>query len=207
MKKMIIFDIDGTLFDTKEGIIKTFNKVLGLVGTKTIEVNDEAKYIGPPVKSSFIKYAELSEAVANEATALYRKYYVEEYVGFSRLYDGVETCLNELLDKGYILGIATMKTYPQVKKLLDITIESKYFSVIKTAKEDGSLSKSQMLKEIKTEFGEGMYYMVGDTEGDYKASCDAGMNFIYASYGYGELLLNNDTYILKKFSDLLDIFN
>ena len=77
----IVFDVDGTLFDTKNGIIKTLNYVLKEFGKDAIDPQDEDKYIGPPIKKSLMKYQCMEDMEADEATILYRRNYVECYFG------------------------------------------------------------------------------------------------------------------------------
>ena len=56
-EKVVVFDVDGTLFDTKQGIIKALNEVLDSFEINEIKKEDEDNWIGPPVRDSFIKYA------------------------------------------------------------------------------------------------------------------------------------------------------
>ena len=54
--KAIIFDVDGTLFDTRDGIIQALNYVLRIHGRSEIKIEDDAKYIGPPIKKSLMEF-------------------------------------------------------------------------------------------------------------------------------------------------------
>ena len=203
--KAIIFDVDGTLFDTRDGIIQALNYVLRIHGRSEIKIEDDAKYIGPPIKKSLMEFQGMNEAEADEATALYRKSYVEKFIGNSVWYDGAVETLKELKNKGWILGIATMKTMPQLEALIRDFQCGDLFSVLKAAKEDGNLSKAQMLKDIKTEYHDADgYIMVGDTMGDYKAAKEAGYEFVAADYGYGDIR-DLEAKHIGQFKDLLGI--
>ena len=203
--KAIIFDVDGTLFDTRDGIIQALNYVLKVHGRSEIKKEDEARYIGPPIKKSLMEFQGMEELEADEATALYRKSYVEKFIGDSIWYDDAVETLKELKDRGWILGIATMKTMPQLEALIRDFNCGDLFSVLKAAKEDGSLSKSQMLKDIKEEYQDADgYIMVGDTMGDYKAAKEAGYEFVAADYGYGDIRDLKAKHI-GQFKDLLNI--
>ena len=203
--KAIIFDVDGTLFDTRDGIIQALNYVLKVHGRSEIKKEDEARYIGPPIKKSLIEFQGMEELEADEATALYRKSYVEKFIGDSIWYDGTVETLKELKDRGWILGIATMKTMPQLEALIRDFNCGDLFSVLKAAKEDGSLSKVQMLKDIKEEYPDvEKFVMVGDTMGDYKAAKEAGYEFVAADYGYGDIR-NLEAKHIGQFKDLLNI--
>lgn len=203
--KAIIFDVDGTLFDTRDGIIQALNYVLKVHGRSEIKKEDEARYIGPPIKKSLMEFQGMEELEADEATALYRKSYVEKFIGDSIWYDDAVETLKELKDRGWILGIATMKTMPQLEALIRDFNCGDLFSVLKAAKEDRSLSKSQMLKDIKEEYQDADgYIMVGDTMGDYEAAKEAGYKFVAADYGYGDIK-NLEAKHIGQFKDLLGI--
>lgn len=203
--KAIIFDVDGTLFDTRNGIIQALNYVLKVRGRSEIKKEDEAIYIGPPIKKSLMEYQGMEESEADEATVLYRKSYVEKFISNSVWYDGAVETLEELKSNGCMLGIATMKTMPQLEALIRDFQCGELFSVLKAAKEDGSLSKAQMLKDIKEEHLEADgYIMVGDTMGDYKAAKEAGYDFVAADYGYGDIKNLKEEHI-GSFSELLEI--
>lgn len=185
---VVVFDVDGTIFDTKDGICRTLKEVFRQLCCEDID-DDMDKYIGPPIKDSLMNYKGFSEKLANEAVDIYRSLYVDRYIGFSSLYPDMKSVLENLYMNGYILGIATMKTYSQVEKLLDSFECKKYFSFVYAAKEDGSLSKCDMLLRIKSIVEKrGIdYYMVGDTIGDYLAAQNALYKFIAADYGYGNI--------------------
>ncbi len=185
--KTIIFDIDGTIFDTKAGIIACINDVLKHYGKEPIPENDTDKYIGPAIKDSLMKFNEFSEIAATEATREYREKYVAKYVSDSTPYDGLISLLKEIKDKGHKLCIATMKTRGQVEKLLDSFKISGLFDIVETAKDEGGYTKADMLNSINNRVADSEFLFVGDTNGDYKAALKADMPFIYAGYGYGEI--------------------
>lgn len=188
MSKIVVFDVDGTLCDTRRGIIKTINFVYKSMDLPKISSQMENYYIGPPVKESFMKYGKLSEEEAAEATELYRKKYVEHYIDYSTVYDGIIPVLKYLKNKGDVLCIASMKTMPQLNRLLGYLQLERYFEVVKGASEDGSITKKDMLLEIRSQFDlQREFYMIGDTNGDYLAANAEGYKFIGANYGYGKL--------------------
>lgn len=185
--KIIIFDIDGTLFDTKPGIVACLNDVLDSFGLEPIDEEEHDKYIGPSVKDSFIKYHNFNEIKANEATRMYREKYVSNYIEKSIMYDGLIDVIKYIKFKKYKLCIATMKTRKQVNKLLNIFKLSELFDQIETAKEEGGYTKTDMLNSIKRKYTDSEYFFIGDTDGDYKAALNSGIEFIYATYGYGKI--------------------
>ena len=208
-KKVVVFDVDGTLFDTKRGIVDALNCVLRSYGEEPIAESEGNKYIGPPIKESLVRLHGFDEKKACEGTELYRKIYVEQFIGKSVAYQGMEKMLIKLKETGCILGIATMKTRPQIDRMMDLFNLRTCFSVIKTAREDGRLNKEQMLKQISGLYGEGFsYYMIGDTMGDYLASQNAGYEFIAVDYGYGDINDLNCRHVrnLEELDKLLLVF-
>lgn len=200
--KTIIFDIDGTIFDTKKGIINCLNDVLNCHGYLNILPSNEDKYIGPSVRDSFINFNGFSMEEANAATKEYRTKYVEKYISQSDPYPGLFEVLKVIKDKKYNLCIATMKTRRQVDKLLEIYKLSELFDQVETAKEEGGYTKTDMLNSIKRRYTDSEYFFIGDTNGDYKAALNANIEFIYATYGYGNikydgLIINNLDELLK----------
>lgn len=187
MSKVVVFDVDGTLFDTKPGIIKALNEVLHNFGEKCINSNEEDKWIGPPVRNSFITFVGMNAELAEEATKQYRQIYTEKYIAESILYDGMLEVLSKLKETGYHLCIATMKTQCQIDRLLSLRNITEYFEIIQCAALDGSKSKSEMLEYIKTQYSsKNQFYMIGDTKGDYEAAKKADYDFIAVTYGYGD---------------------
>lgn len=201
--KTIIFDIDGTLFDTKPGIISCLNDVLDSFGLEPIKEDEQDKYIGPSVKDSFIKYHNFDEEQAVEATKMYREKYVNRYIEESVPYDGLLDVLRYIRFKKYKLCIATMKTRKQVDKLLELFFLDNTFNLIETAKEEGGYTKSEMLQNIKKQYKNSEYIFIGDTNGDYKAAIKADMPFVYAAYGYGDI--NEEVKSIDSLRDMIKL--
>ena len=186
-KLAIVFDIDGTLFDTLPGIEEALSDTYLAYGLGEFDRSTIKQYLGPPIKDSLMHIKGLSEGIAAEATEHYRRVYVDKYVNMSKPYMGTYETLKELQKQGCSLSIATLKTRKQVDRLLEISDwKDVIFDHIETAITDGSLTKADMLKRIKATYdGEYSVIMVGDTEGDRKASMGADVDFIAAVYGYG----------------------
>lgn len=196
--KTVIFDIDGTLFDTKPGIIECLNDVLNCFGCEPIITSEEDKYIGPSVKDSFMIYHGFDEEKASKATKMYREKYVEKYIRKSIPYEGISDVFDYLKSKEYIVCIATMKTRKQVDALLKIFKFDTIFDHIECAKEEGGYTKLDMLDSIKSLYPDNDLVFVGDTNGDYKASVKSGVRFVYAEYGYGDIERNVETIVSLK---------
>lgn len=206
MSKVVVFDVDGTLFDTKPGIIKALNEVLHNFGKESISPADENKWIGPPVRNSFISFVGMNTEQAEEATKQYRQIYTDKYIAESVLYEGIAEVLIKLKDSGFHLCIATMKTQGQIERLLSLKKMTDVFEIVETAALDGSKTKADMLAFIKKQYSEeNKFYMIGDTDGDYKATKKTNYNFIAINYGYG--------FVVEKYgkkmspNDLFELIN
>ena len=108
-KKYILFDLDGTLTDSSEGITKSVQYALDKLG---ITENDEAvlkRYIGPPLDESFAKFHGLSREDALKAVNYYRERYKDTGIYENRLFDGIKELLSSLKKEGYITALATCK--------------------------------------------------------------------------------------------------
>lgn len=181
---MVVFDVDGTLFDTKEEIIRSLDIVLERYGIKKISPEEADLFIGPPITVSLPRYRGIGLQQAADITREFREIY-KGHVAGSPPYAGARDVLERLRAAGIRIGIATNKPSSQVDVMIGTYGLEDHFDVIKT-KEDQDRSKADLLAEIKKEFpDEDRYLMVGDTMGDLEAAEEAGFGFIEAMYGYG----------------------
>lgn len=188
VKKCIVFDIDGTLFDTIDGIVSALNRIIGVYGGNYIDDYSKKEYVGPAIADSLVHKQGYDKNMAKHATEEYRKIYINEYIKLSKPYPGICEVLMYLKKEGYVLAIATMKTQNQTDELINIFDIRHYFDTIKCASSDGTITKYDMLLNIKEEFEADEYVMVGDTNGDKIAAEQSGYTFIYAEYGYGDVI-------------------
>ncbi|MBR3988304.1 MAG: HAD-IA family hydrolase [Clostridia bacterium] len=185
--KTVIFDVDGTLFDTSQGIFSCIQFVLDSMNYPQLEVDKLRKFIGPPVYDSFMAICGMSSEEAKKATQLYRSSYVEKFISFSKLYDGMADLINELKNNGVKIGIATMKTGPQIEKLLDIFNLTETFDSVSFAVPSGKKSKSDIINEVldATATGPEDAVMIGDSIYDGVGASSSAVDFIAVSYGFG----------------------
>ena len=108
--KYIIFDFDGTINDTSQGIYHTFKKVLDILGINYDGV-DFSRHIGPPLEFSYTELA--GKKLCQRAIELHRQVFAQDNaVEMSRLYDGITDTLQKLTDSGFVLSIASSKYQP-----------------------------------------------------------------------------------------------
>ena len=109
MYQYLLFDLDGTLTDSREGIVKCLQYAIGKLGDPVPEEADLLKFIGPPLMQSFTEYCGYSEEKAREAIRLYRERY--EPIGkFENITaPGMPELCARLKDRGYTLALASSK--------------------------------------------------------------------------------------------------
>lgn len=187
--KYILFDLDGTLTDSQEGITKSVKYALASVG---IEENDHSKliqFVGPPLINQFMTYGNYSEEYADMLVQKFRERFSTKGVFENKLFDNIPCLLEKLKNSGLTLAVATCK--PQ--KFTDIIVNhfniEKYFDVICGTTLDSSLiTKAQViskaLSELKITDKENVV-MIGDRSYDVNGATENNIDCIGVSYGYG----------------------
>lgn len=204
MKYCVIFDMDGTLFETGEGIIYCARYALECVGEPIPADEVLSKFIGPSLFDSFTETIGMSEERALKAIEHYRKRYREGGVDMSRPYDGIEDMLGRLKACGFVLSVASSKPLTMVKYLLDKHDLHKYFArVIAPDFATRSSDKSELVRAACV--GDANI-MVGDTVFDIEGAHGAGVKAIAVSYGYGKPdTLTAAEYIAATPAEICDI--
>ena len=182
----VIFDLDGTLSDNSAGITKSIVYALERMGRPIPNPETLRRFIGPPLMMSYIRYCGMSEEEALTGLHLYRERF--DVTGYleNDLYPGVRGMLTALKEKGVSLAIATGKpTEITVSILKHFGIFSLFDEVVGSSPESLSNEKADMIRQIM-ESHPGKAVMVGDTYGDLCSAKDAGIDFIYARYGFGD---------------------
>lgn len=92
----ILFDLDGTLTDSGEGITKSVQYALKSFGILVDDLKELNKFIGPPLKDSFKEYYNFDEEKAQLGLVKYREYFAEKGIYENKLYDGIPELLEVL---------------------------------------------------------------------------------------------------------------
>ncbi|MCR5778272.1 MAG: HAD hydrolase-like protein [Lachnospiraceae bacterium] len=186
--KAALLDMDGTLFDTKKGVIGALKEAIRDYGLKELEPEEEDQFIGPPIQKTIECFYGISEAEAIEAADVFRKYYREkDYVIVCDLYDGMRETLESLRAEGVKLCVASLKKEDMVKRICKhYGVEDLFDSIHGTDARD-NLSKSDIIKICLDEVGVDLddAVMIGDTVFDAMGAEKAGCKFLGVTYGYG----------------------
>ena len=214
MYKAILFDLDGTLTDSGEGITKSVQYALEKIGKPEPELEKLRVFVGPPLIEEFQAYAGIDEETARKAVEIYRERYAPIGIYENKLYPGIEEMLTGLKARGYKLGIASSKPEKFVKIVADFFQISSYFDEIVGSEPDGRRTdKAQVVEEALRRMGleehPDQVILVGDKEHDVYGARKAGLECLAVSYGYGtreELENARPLKIVDSAEEVLDFF-
>lgn len=188
-KKLILFDLDGTLLDTEEGITKSIQYALRYMGREEEDLKKLRRFIGPPLREKFIEIFGFSQEQAEVMLSAYRKRYALHGKYESRLYPDVALVLDSLKKKGYMLALASSKNLTACMELLRHFDIDGFFDYIGGATDDGKISKkADVLKMTLERLGVedvNQCILVGDTQYDAWGAQELGMDCLGVSYGFG----------------------
>lgn len=205
--KYLLFDLDGTLTDSCEGIYKSFEYALNFYGVEVDDLNTLKPVLGPPLKDSFMDMFGFDEKTADEAVAKYRERFSTVGLYENRVYDGVYDMLEALKKEGYFIALATSKPEKFARVILKHFELEKYFDFITGATIDGKIStKEDVIKHIieSLEISDvDEMLMIGDRKYDLIGAKIFGIDALGVLYGYGskDELLENPSVLLAKSPD------
>jgi phosphoglycolate phosphatase len=195
--KVIVFDYDGTLFDTRPAIIHCIQRVFAERGRPVpgIEAVANAVTTGLPLQETLFALDENLRAdrlTFNDLVRLYRKLYLEEGTSLLRPFAGVEDTLQLLHATGAINVVVSNKGIAAIHRTLDQYRINGFVDVV-FGDEPGLPKKPDpaiMVDHILPRYAhlqKERILMVGDTEVDILFAKSAGISCCWASYGYGEI--------------------
>ncbi len=185
----ILFDLDGTLTDSKPGIIRSIQYSLSKFG---IEVNDPNKlnsFVGPTFRESLMVSYGFSEEDFKLAVEYYHDHFKEKGMFDNSPYPNIDKTLTVLKERGKKLAVATLKPTIFADQILDHFDLSHYFEHIIGIDLDSNLfGKKEIINECLKRFNESnkeKYMMIGDTKYDIIGAKEAGISSVGVLYGYG----------------------
>ena len=185
MYKLILFDLDGTLADTSEGIYGAYHYSCEQSGIPLNE-NSLNGVIGGNLLRVFTDRFGLNEQAARKTIAIYRRWYEEHGIWKAKLYPGMKDVLHQLAEK-YILGVATLKREDFAKKMLPMLGIDNCFQMICGMDVNDTLDKEQIIwkcmKQADVKPSETL--LIGDSESDLNGAVTCGVDFLAVTYGFG----------------------
>jgi phosphoglycolate phosphatase len=185
--QLVIFDLDGTLTDSAEGIVASFLHALSHVGAAAPEGDLAAQIVGPPMDDTF-RAMELGDD-AEKAIAAFRAEYGARGWAMNTLFDGIAQLLADLRAAGVRLAVATSKLEPTARRILAHFDLDRHFEVIAGASPDGSRkAKVEVLAHALDQLRPlpERVLMVGDRSHDVEGAAEHGIETVVVGWGYGE---------------------
>lgn len=208
IKDIILFDVDGTIIDSYEGIRHCAEHTLNVMNYNM----DESYYplfMGAPLIHSFKNYVNMSDEEAVLATDIYREEYNKIGKFKFKVYDSIIDTIYSLKKKGKILATASSKPEYLVKEMLHHVGIDKYFDYIVGASIKNKENKVDIINDAmkRCKVNEiNKYILIGDTIFDLNAANDLQMDCIIVKYGFGtEDVFNKAKNVIRTPIELLDI--
>lgn len=206
-----LFDLDGTITDSSEGIVNCVIYALEAAGA---EIPDRTKllgFIGPPLVEGFQNITGMSKEEAVQATAKYRERYGVLGLFENKVYDGIEAVLKELKKQGKVIALATSKPETYSLRILQHFQLKKYFDVVVGSTLDGMRNhKKDVITEVfcrldLSDSQKEKVLMIGDRRQDVEGAKACGISCAGVYYGFAEpeeLETAGADYIVQNVEDL-----
>jgi phosphoglycolate phosphatase len=183
--QLVIFDLDGTLTDSAEGIVASFLHALAHIGAPVPDGDLAAQIVGPPMDDTF---RSMVGEHAEDAITAFRAEYGTRGWAMNALFDGIEPLLADLRAAGVRLAVATSKLEPTARRILAHFGLDQHFEVIAGASPDGSLkTKVEVLAHALEQLRPlpDRVLMVGDRSHDVHGAAAHGIDTVVVGWGYG----------------------
>lgn len=211
-KQYILFDLDGTLTDSAEGITKSAQYALNAMGIPVEDPQELSFFVGPPLRDTFRDYYQMTEEEIDEAVRLFRVYFRPKGIFENQVYDGIPQLLEHLTEAGKILMVATSKPTDFAETVLEHFHLDQYFDFVAGATmEEGRTKKADVIAYLLEEcqlVDTSELIMVGDRAQDVIGAREMGIPTIGVLYGYGsrkELKDAGADYIVKSIEELEEV--
>lgn len=184
---LVIFDMDGTLSDTSEGIRMSWHQIAPGMNVPEPPGLDEALESGEPLFDVLRNRFGFEGNDVFKAARIFRSHYSSEGCLASIPYPGIRSAIQKLHDGGATLAVATMKLDEVAKKMVKSWGIDDILQIVHGSDLDGKLRKSDLINRCLEEVGirPSEAVMVGDTEEDLRGAQATGVRFLAVTYGYG----------------------
>ena len=186
--KAVIWDVDGTLLNTQEGLTAAYRYTIEQCHLPSKTDEELSSYIGPTPQTIFMNHFGLNEENAQRAAEIFRERYRSHDLFKALLYPGVEDVLSSLDEAGIQQAIATNKRQDYATEICELFGLDDYCAPIIGADNENKLTKADIIKkclEVLKISDPSSVVMIGDTEGDKQAAQAAGVQFLGVNYGFG----------------------
>lgn len=220
MFSYLLFDLDGTLTDPKEGITKSVQYALADQGIYEEDLDKLEPFIGPPLKESFKEFYQMDEEHALQAVAKYRERFTTIGIFENELLPGIPGLLATLKEHGAKVAIASSKPTVLVERILEHFAIADYFDVVVGSELDGRRSKKEevveealaqllpkeLLESKDVQRRKAQIAMIGDRKFDIEGAIAHHLTGVGVRFGYaaaGELEAAGADYIVATVAELM----
>lgn len=209
--EFILFDLDGTLTDSMEGITKCVQYSLHYFGIEVQDRKELLPFIGPSLYESFRNFYQFDDSMANKAVEKYRERFSNIGIFENKVYEGIPEMLKKLCDEGYTLAVATSKPEVYANRVVEKYDLKQYFNVVVGSELDGLRSKkAEVIQEVFQRLTidqeqKKRTVMVGDRSQDIIGAKTCCIPSIGVKYGYAhehELELAGADFVVETVSEL-----
>lgn len=202
----IIFDLDGTLINSKPEILRTYRSVFSSI-IPAVPPDFNVINFGATINEVLKSIYGTETDKIREAKKMFASIYDHSDYTETILYEGVEEILNYLKRKGNSLYIATNKRYSPTVRILEKKNIADFFLAVMAneMQPDKTLLKEEMIADLKERYSFSEGYMVGDSMTDIVAGKNQNLKTIAVTYGYENRDIfadQNPTYIVDSFHEL-----
>ena len=181
MYRYILFDLDGTLTDSREGIVRCVRETIAECGGAELEESTLLCFIGPPLQDSFIRYCGYSPERAKDAVERFRLRYEPVGQYENRAAPGMAELLGRLREKGYVLALASSKPENLCVSICARFGFTPHLSVLVGSPPDGDWEKEDVIREAMRQLGltaedAPRVLMVGDRKFDVLGAAACGVD-------------------------------
>lgn len=184
--QLVIFDLDGTLTDSAQGIVSSFRHALREIGAEIPDGDLAGRVVGPPMHHTL---QEMGLTDTDAAIAAYRADYTTRGWAMNSVFDGIPELLADLRAAGVRLAVATSKAEPTAQRILEHFGLDGHFEVIAGASLDGArAAKADVMAHALAQLGPlpDRVLMVGDRAHDVEGAAAHGIDTVVVDWGYGE---------------------
>ena len=187
-REHLLFDLDGTLTDPRDGIVRCVQHALAELGAAVPHESALERYIGPPLRDTLRELLPGREPAIERAVELYRERFVPVGMFENRVYPGIPQLLQALVQAGRTLHLCTSKPHPFARRILEHFGLAPFFASIHGSELDGTLNeKGELLAHIlrQERLAPASCLMLGDRRFDVEAAAQCGVASVGVLWGYG----------------------
>lgn len=210
--RTVVFDFDGTVADTAQGIFESVQYALQKLGLPPASEQTLRRFIGPPLPYSFREFGGLPDTLADQAVLYYRENYGDQGKFKLYFYDGIPELLQSLRSLGVRTCLASAKPDRFIQQILDHFDARSWFDCAQgMPMAEQSADKSGLILDVMNRVGAAdreQVLMVGDTKFDMLGAKELGISALGVLYGYGsaeELTASGADFIVHSAKEIEEV--